>query len=259
MAGMGSADNPVRLWPFRRLVAVHWPKDDGNDYLAIKIGIVSAEGTEVTSVDCFSEVEPTPGYNYYGSSYGTDQTYNYELLDQALYTQNSDVGEWGPVGEPAEVTGLRTTDTETVGGVWEAYRPPFGGRGASEFARFTPITDESGPVIVPDDTHNFGGVGVITAEYLCGLYAGDLGCVDFGPPIGRNQSKGIESAPVPLALTIDLAASIVVTYLEQVLPLVGMSTERPSPSTWVFPIGGPATVELPTHAWLLYRIPASSA
>lgn len=267
MPGMGSADNPVRLWPFRRLVAVHWPEEDDSDYLAIQIGITYSEVDGVNDIGCAGQADATPGYNYYGSGYHTSATYEYELLDQALYTRdNSDGGEWGFVGEWAEVTGLRTTDTETIGGAWYAYAPPFGGRSPTLWARFTPITDESGPVTVPFESHNFGGVAEITPEYLGALFAGVLGCDFSGDPEALYNYKAIDPTPAPLAVSSDLVSPIVVTYLGDVLTLVGVSTERPTPTAWFFGDQtpgyiniGPTHVDLPRTAWLLYRIPASSA
>lgn len=281
----GTAANPVRLNPFRRIVEVGWPSEEDSDYLAVLIRIVSSDGTDIANVSCGGEVEATPGYASYGSGYGTSQTYNYEVGDLAFYTANvnSDGGEWssawGLLGAELEVTGPRTTDTETIGGAWEAYRPPFGGRVNTEFARFTPITDESGPVTVPysefgpGGAHNFGGVAEVTAEYLCGIMVGVLGCAFGGspggdPPEGYYQYKAIHPDPVGRAVTSDLASSVVVTYLENILPLVGVATERrpdPGEDWWLGnddPDFGPISVlnvKLPREAWLLYRIPASSA
>ena len=237
----------VELDHCQTIVNVHW--QSAGEYVAIAVRLVSSSGTSVFDVPCGGSEDPDPGYNYYGSGYLTSITYNYERYDQAFYSN----GEWSALGYgDVEVSGLRTTDTETNGGgPWNA-QGEGGPTSGSGFSRFTPLEDGGSEIPVPYDlpVHNFTVGAQLTAELLCALYVGTLGC-DIALGI---RYKALESTPTSLFLTSDLASPIVVTYLGNVLTLVGVATDRVPATPWMHPVGGPATVNRPRVAWLLYRV-----
>ena len=236
----------VELDHYQTIVNVHWPS--ASDYIAIAIRLISSSGVQVGDQPCGGEDPADPGYDYYGSASHEEQTYNYELYDQALYSD----GEWVRAYDDIVISGVRTTDTITASASWFSYPPD--GPVFNTFSRFAPRETESSAITIPfNEPYRFGGVDSLIAEHLSGIYVGHLGCTFNVGVGGFIKYKAIDPAPVPVFQTTDLAPAVSVTYFGAALTLIGVATQRATPTPWDFtPPGG--TVNRPRIAWLLYRV-----